>query len=116
MSVMNHFASYYAIMKYHDKNGWKNKIDPAFDKPIKTYINYLRQIENLPNDGQICFQDDFAELINKNPDFSASYKHEFKKEMLRFTKNILISFDSVGIGHILVTIWLQFLLNKNMLK
>ncbi len=75
-------------MRYHDKDGWKNKIDPAFDKPIKTYIKYLSQIENLPDDGHITFKDDFIELINKNPDFSASYNHEFKEEILYFNKNI----------------------------
>ncbi len=74
-------------MKSYDKNSWKEKIDPHFDKPVKIYIEYLSQIENLPNDGQIRVKDDYAGLI-KNTNFTASYNHEFKKEIFRFNKEI----------------------------
>lgn len=75
-------------MGNYDKNSWKEKIDPAFDKPVKMYIKYLSEIENHPDDGSLTFQDDFIELIKKTPDFKASYNPEFKKETLRFVKNI----------------------------
>ncbi len=75
-------------MRFYDKNSWKKKIDPAFDKPIKTYLKYLREIEHLPNDGQVTFQDEFIELISKNPNLLADYNNEFKIEMLQFNKNI----------------------------
>jgi hypothetical protein len=38
-------------MRFYDKNYWKKKTDPAFDKPVKTYLKYLCEIEQLPNDG-----------------------------------------------------------------
>jgi len=66
----------------------EKKIDPAFDKPIKTYLKYLREIEHLPNDGQVTFQDEFIELISKNTNLLADYKNELKNEMLQFNKNI----------------------------
>jgi len=75
-------------MRFYDKNSWKKKIDPAFDKPIKSYLKYLNEIENLPNDGQLTFQDEFIKLINENTNVSADYKKEFKNEMLQFNKNI----------------------------
>lgn len=75
-------------MGNYDKNSWKEKIDPTFDKPIKFYLKFLRTIQNLPNDGQISFKDEFKELINKNSHFQSFYKHEFKKEILGFHKGI----------------------------
>lgn len=75
-------------MRFYDINSWKKKIDPAFDKPIKTYLRYLRKIEHLPNDGQVTFQDEFIELISKNPNLLADYTNEFKLEILQFNKNI----------------------------
>ncbi len=61
---------------------------PALDKPIKSYLKYLREIEDLPSDGQVTFQDEIIELINKNTNVSADYKNEFKIEMLQFNKDI----------------------------
>ena len=75
-------------MQTSNNDSWKKKIYPAFDKPMKRYIEYLSQIENLPDDGQITFQDDFVELIKNPPDFPASYNHEFKKEKLCFMKTL----------------------------
>ncbi len=75
-------------MRHFNKDSWKKKIDPAFDKPIKTYLKYLHEIEDLPNDGQVTFQDEFIELISKNTNLLADYKNELKNEMLQFNKNI----------------------------
>ncbi|KHE92131.1 MAG: hypothetical protein K8F52_01805 [Candidatus Scalindua rubra] len=75
-------------MKAGKNNSWKEKIDPAFDKPIKTYLEYLHEIEDLPDDGQVTFQDEFIELISKNHNLSADYKNEFKSVMLQFNKNV----------------------------
>ena len=75
-------------MRFYDKNSWKKKIDPAFDKPVKTYLKLLHEIERLPNDGQVTFQDEFIELISKNPNLSIDYKTEFKNEMLHVLTKI----------------------------
>jgi len=75
-------------MRFYDKNSWKKKIDPAFDKPIKTYLKYLRDIEQLPNDGQVTFEDEFRELIIKNPNLLVDNKYEFKSEILQFIINV----------------------------
>ena len=75
-------------MRFYDKNSWKKKIDPAFDKPIKTYLKYLHVVEHLPNDGQVTFQDEFIELISKNPNLSADYENEFEIEMLHVLTKI----------------------------
>lgn len=74
-------------MRFYDENSWKKKIDPAFDKPVKTYLKVLRKIERLPNDGQEIFNDEFSELIRKNIHLPVDYKTEFKSEILQFNKN-----------------------------
>ncbi len=83
-------------MRPYDKNDWKKKIDPAFDKPVKTYINFLREIESLPNDGDVTFKDASVELNIKNNNLLADYENEFKTEMLQFTKDIGLATEQEG--------------------
>jgi hypothetical protein len=74
---------------FYDENSWKEIIDPAFDKTVKTYIKYLCKIEQeLPNKGQVKFKDESIELIRKNNNLSPDYGNESGAEMLQFTENI----------------------------
>ena len=82
------FSFGYIAMGNYDKNSWKEKIDPNFDKPIKAYLIFLRRIQNLPNEGQISFKGEFKESINKNSHLQSFYKYEFKREILDFNKGI----------------------------
>ena len=43
-------------MRPYDKNNWKKKIDPAFDKPVKTYIKFVREIVRHSEDVQFHVQ------------------------------------------------------------
>ncbi len=67
-------------MRFYDENSWKKKIDPAFDKSVKTYLKFLREIENIPEDKQVSFENVFSELISTNPNLTADYKNEAKIE------------------------------------
>lgn len=75
-------------MRPYNKNNWKKKIDPAFYKPVKTYLAYLCDVDHLPNEGQITFNDESIELTRKNNNLLADYENEFKIEMLQFDKNV----------------------------
>ena len=76
-------------MRFYDENSWKKKIDPAFDKPIKTYIKYLCKIEEeLPNKGQVKFKDESIELIRKNDNLHPDYGNDSGSEMLQFTEKV----------------------------
>ncbi len=73
---------------FYGENSWKEKIDPAFDKPVKTYIKYLREIERLPNEGEVTFKDESIELNIKNNNLLADYENEFEIEMLHVLTKI----------------------------
>lgn len=75
-------------MVFYGENSWKKKIDPAFDKPVKTYIKFLREIECLPNEGEVTFKDESIESNIKNSNLLADYENEFETEMLQFNKNV----------------------------
>ena len=75
-------------MRFYDENSWKKKIDPAFDKPVKTYLKYLHEIEDLPNDGQVTFNDESIELLRKSTNLSADYENKFETEMLHVLTKI----------------------------
>lgn len=40
-------------MQRYDKNSWKSKIDPAFDRPIKAYVALLDELARSKNEGQL---------------------------------------------------------------
>lgn len=75
-------------MVFCDVNSWKKKIDPAFDKPIKTYIKHLDNIQELPNGWQATFQDEFLELTEEVPDLLADYDNESGTDMHQFVEKI----------------------------
>lgn len=66
-------------MGNYDKNSWKEKIDPAFDTAIKNYLIVIKQIENIPNDGQIKFDGELKDFINKNLDYLTQGKIDFNE-------------------------------------
>lgn len=66
------------------KSAMKLWIRTAKDKPVKTFIKYLREVENLPDDGQVAFEEEFIELISKTPNLLADNKKELKSEMFWF--------------------------------
>ncbi len=83
-------------MRFYNENSWKNKIDPAFDKPVKTYLKFLCEVDHLPNDGQVTFKDESIELIRNNNNLSADYESESEAEMLQFTQKIGIVTEQEG--------------------
>ncbi len=66
-------------MRNYDKNGWKGKIDPAFDKTIKNYLLFIKHIEKIPNDGQIQFKGDLKDFVNGNLNFLKLGKVDFNE-------------------------------------
>lgn len=66
-------------MRNYDKDGWKKKIDPAFDKTIKNYLLFIKHIEKIPNDGQIEFEGNLKDIVNQNLDFLKSGKLDFNE-------------------------------------
>ena len=84
------------LMGNYDINKWKEQIDPAFDKPIKTCIKYLKEIEMLPNDGQIAIHDEYKEYILMNDNYLSVYNKEFKTEMLEFDKKVGLIAEDEG--------------------
>ena len=75
-------------MRHFDKDSWKKKIDPAFDKPVRTYLKFLYQVQKLPNEGEITFNDESIELVRKNNNLKADYGTESGMEMFQFVKNV----------------------------
>jgi len=73
-------------MVFYGKDSWREKIDPAFDKPVKTFIKFLREFERLPNEGQVTFNDESIELVRKNNNLKADYGTESGMEMFQFQK------------------------------
>jgi hypothetical protein len=73
---------------FYGENSWKEKIDPAFDKPVKTYLKFLYQMERLPNEGEVTFNDESIELVRKNNNLKADYGTESGMEMFQFAENV----------------------------
>ena len=75
-------------MRHSDKDSWKKKIDPAFDEPVKAYIKFLDQVENLPNEGEVTFNDESIELVREKNNLKADYSTESGMEMVQFVENV----------------------------
>ncbi len=52
-------------MKNRLESNWKQKIDPAFDKVIRTYANFMTELQRHSNEGKLNFPADFTESIIK---------------------------------------------------
>lgn len=75
-------------MVFYGEDSWKKKIDPAFDKPVKAYMKFIREIERLPNEGEVTFKDESIELVRKNNNLKADYGTELDMEMFQFVEKI----------------------------
>ena len=58
---------YILLMPQFSEKNWKQKIDPAFDKFVRVYVDSLEQFERNPMEGKFSFPPDFIEAIFKNP-------------------------------------------------
>lgn len=56
------------------KNAWKQKIDPAFDKVVKTYVGFLTEFEKNPREGQLNFPPELIEPITEKADWQDVHK------------------------------------------
>ncbi len=75
------------------KTDWKQKIDPVFDKLVKSYVDFLSPFEKSPREGRLNFPDDFIEPIIKTSDLHDA--HETDKESLDVMFNFL---EKVGMA------------------
>ena len=71
-------------MQKFNKNFWKQKIDPAIDKPIKFYVRSLTQLGKTPDEGRLHFPNDFIESIIAKTGWQTSYNFDLGsyKDML----------------------------------
>ena len=67
---------YLLNMQKYNKNSWKQKIDPAIDKPVKFYIDFLTQLEKNPNEGRLHFPNDFIEPIIAQSGWQTAYNDD----------------------------------------
>jgi hypothetical protein len=63
-------------MQKYNKNSWKQKIDPAIDKPVKLYIDFLTQLGKSPNEGRLHFPNDFIEPIIDKSGWQTAYNDD----------------------------------------
>ncbi len=54
------------------RTAWKQKIDPAFDKLIKTHVDFLTSFASSPREGLLNFPNDFIDPILKEFSSDAS--------------------------------------------
>ncbi len=75
-----------------NKNNWRSKIDPAFDKVVRNYVTLLKIVEKFPDDGTLNLPKD---LIDKSlvDNLGKQGLDEPKglENLLRFTNKIEIS-------------------------
>jgi hypothetical protein len=65
-------------MKTYSKDSWKQKIDPAFDKLVKTYIAFLTPFEKSPREGRLNFPAEYIEPIIETSDMQDAYKTDME--------------------------------------
>jgi hypothetical protein len=77
-------------MKKYNKNSWKQKIDPAIDKPVKLYIDFLTQLEKSPNEGRLHFPNDFIEPIIDKSGWQTAYNDDLgsNKDMFGYLTKV----------------------------
>jgi hypothetical protein len=44
-------------------NNWKSKIDPAFDKVVREYVDFLGDLRGNPREGRLSIPEDVAESL-----------------------------------------------------
>lgn len=77
-------------MIYLYKDTWKSKIDPAFDKVVKTYLEFLIPLEKNPREGRLNLPNDCMELL---PDFPDTYSTDIESpdSMFSFLEDLGIA-------------------------
>lgn len=66
---------------------WKQKIDPAFDSMIKTYVGFLENFEQMPNE-DISSDEELKNVVLNNPDWDGIYSEDRPQEVvIQFVKN-----------------------------
>lgn len=65
-------------MKTHNDESWKTIIDPAFDKLVKTYIDFLTSFEKSPREGRLNFPDEFIKPILEKSDIKDTSKTDME--------------------------------------
>lgn len=73
-------------MRTYVKDSWKKKIDPFFDRPVKSYVVSLNEFERSGNEGRLNFPDDFVDTLIDNPDWQSLTDSSFNMDMLHFVK------------------------------
>jgi hypothetical protein len=73
------------------KSSWKQKIDPAFDKIIKKFIQLFDLTEFPANSGWLILEDEYFQKFNKK--FLHGWIVSYEKEM---TKQRIIDFSGIG--------------------
>ena len=58
------------------RTAWKQKIDPAFDKLIKTYVDFLTPFEKSSREGRLNFPDDFIKPILEKSGLQNAYNQD----------------------------------------
>ena len=59
-------------VKESNKKTWQDKIDPAFDSMIKTYVGFLENYEEMPNGG-ISLTEAFKKAVLNSPGWHSVY-------------------------------------------
>ncbi len=75
-------------MREFNKNNWKKKIDPTFDRFVRIYAGFLTQLEENPNKGRLNFPDDLIEPIIKKSGWQGGYSEDLKshEDMFSYLK------------------------------
>lgn len=92
------------LKKLNHNNYRKKKIDPAFDKLIRVYVDSLEQLERNPMEGRLNFPPDFIEPIIQKSGWQGPYDSDLShgRDLLSFSvkagilkKNDIASFFNV---------------------
>jgi hypothetical protein len=89
-------------METFKTNTWKSKIDPAFDKIIKTYVDFLTPFGKSPREGRLNFPADFIEPVLEKSGLQNAYNQDLEslEVMLVFLEKIgILSKKDINIFH-----------------
>lgn len=77
------------------KNRWKDKIDPAFDSMIKTYVEFLENCEKVPI-SDISLEEVLNKAVLNNPIWHSAYVEDRPPdEVIQLVKNVAVMDDDI---------------------
>lgn len=87
-------------MQSSRRKTWKDKIDPAFDSTVKTYVGFLENCEEMPDSG-ISLNDELKKTVINNPGWHGAYVEDRPPdEVIQFVKNTGVMDDDIlGVFH-----------------